>query len=159
MKSIAFATLALPSASAAKWNGSPKLNNERITGPRAHQLLNVAALPADWDWRNVNGTNFLTESRNQHIPQYCGMFFFFHAMQAFFFCLSLSLSLSLSRSLCSLCSLFPAPSLLCYFYHPTQKKNKTQAPAGHLVLSPLSMIVLRFMPKVLTLKLFLHHKF
>lgn len=72
MKSIAFATLALPSASAAKWNGSPKLNNERITGPRAHQLLNVAALPADWDWRNVNGTNFLTESRNQHIPQYCG---------------------------------------------------------------------------------------
>ena len=113
MKSIAFATLALTSASAAKWNGSPKLNNEKITGPRAHQLLNVASLPADWDWRNINGTNFLTESRNQHIPQYCGMFYFFHAMQAFFFA---SFPLSLSRSFCSLCSLFPAPSLLCCFW-------------------------------------------
>ena len=122
MKSIAFATLALPSASAAKWNGSPKLNNERITGPRAHQLLNVAALPADWDWRNVNGTNFLTESRNQHIPQYCGMFFFFHAMQAFFFCLSLSLSLSLSFSLFSLFSLSSTlTSLLFLSPHPKKK--------------------------------------
>ena len=146
MKSIAFATLALTSASAAKWNGSPKLNNEKITGPRAHQLLNVASLPADWDWRNINGTNFLTESRNQHIPQYCGMFYFFHAMQAFFFA-------SLSLVLCSLCSalfLLSLPStltsllfLVClslffliilspsnlvplilmqYLNHPTQKK-------------------------------------
>ena len=180
MKSIAFATLALTSASAAKWNGSPKLNNEKITGPRAHQLLNVASLPADWDWRNINGTNFLTESRNQHIPQYCGMFFFFHAMQAFFFCLSLSPSLVLSvfSALSSQHPHFFAVSDLslsflshhpfpfksrssdfnAIFKSPHPKKNKTQAPAGHLVLSPLSMIVLRFMPKVLTLKLFLHHK-
>ena len=125
MKSIAFATLALPSASAAKWNGSPKLNNERITGPRAHQLLNVAALPADWDWRNVNGTNFLTESRNQHIPQYCGMFFFFHAMQAFFFCLSLSLSLSLSLVLSVLSVLsFQHPHFFAIFITPPKKKIK-----------------------------------
>ena len=59
---------AVAAASSSRWNGSPKLNREKITGPRAHQLINVEDLPSDHDWRNVNGTNYLTESRNQHIP-------------------------------------------------------------------------------------------
>ena len=68
--SLSLATvLAAPEAAKSKWNSSPKLRREKITGPRAHELLAVADLPTDWDWRNVNGTNFLTQSRNQHIPQ------------------------------------------------------------------------------------------
>ena len=29
-------------------------------------------LPMNFSWRNKDGTNFLTNIRNQHIPQYCG---------------------------------------------------------------------------------------
>lgn len=32
----------------------------------------VSDIPANWTWGNVNGTNYLTNIRNQHLPIYCG---------------------------------------------------------------------------------------
>jgi hypothetical protein len=45
---------------------------ERITAPLPHTYLDAAAMPVEWNWADVNGSNFLSFSRNQHIPVYCG---------------------------------------------------------------------------------------
>ncbi|CAI5518594.1 unnamed protein product, partial [Closterium sp. Naga37s-1] len=45
---------------------------ELVTEPRSHETLKKSDLPRNFFWGNVSGVNYLTESRNQHIPQYCG---------------------------------------------------------------------------------------
>jgi len=39
-------------------------------------------MPPSWTWQDVNGTSFVTPSRNQHLPQYCGSCWAFAATSA-----------------------------------------------------------------------------
>jgi cathepsin X len=70
----ALAALALCAAAAAA-----RRRNEIVRDPHRKYvvtqpvpLLSKAELPAEWDWRNISGTSFVTANLNQHIPQYCG---------------------------------------------------------------------------------------
>ena len=72
--------LAIISICKAGWNAdnwhykfsSTFEKNSFITTPQPKDYLSSNYLPTNWDWRDVDGTNFCTKNLNQHIPQYCG---------------------------------------------------------------------------------------
>jgi cathepsin X len=47
-------------------------NGEKPLEVHAWEEIDSATLPDNWDWRDMNGTNFLSWNKNQHIPVYCG---------------------------------------------------------------------------------------
>ncbi|VDK70841.1 unnamed protein product [Litomosoides sigmodontis] len=50
---------------------SETLGCDVMTYPREYERndYNFEDLPVAWDWRNVNGVNYASVDRNQHIPQ------------------------------------------------------------------------------------------
>jgi hypothetical protein len=46
------------------------INGEKKTGPMSWEM--GLGLPTEYDWRNVSGKNYLTWTKNQQTPVWCG---------------------------------------------------------------------------------------
>jgi len=47
-------------------------NGEKPLEVHSWEEIDSSTLPENYDWRSMNGTNFLSWNKNQHIPVYCG---------------------------------------------------------------------------------------
>ena len=51
---------------------NPNGAKEHVVSPRPHTYLKAEDIPESYDIRNIDGVNYATWEKNQHIPQYCG---------------------------------------------------------------------------------------
>lgn len=80
-----FTALLLSAASAYKACRTPSTTFENgpvVTSPLPHEYLKLEDIPANFTWADVDGVNYLTATRNQHVPQYCGGCWAFGTMSA-----------------------------------------------------------------------------
>ena len=47
-------------------------NGPVIKTPEPKLTIHSSVLPKTWDWRDIDGVNYLSWTVNQHIPKYCG---------------------------------------------------------------------------------------
>ena len=72
MRKTALWVLALLIGSSAASNGTCKRKSSKVIHPVVKAPLEDVTLPDNFAWNNVDGRNYLTNIKNQHIPQYCG---------------------------------------------------------------------------------------
>ena len=65
-------TIAVLASSVMARESCYKPTDKPKTGFIKKPLEPVDDLPREQIWNNINGTNYLTNIRNQHVPQYCG---------------------------------------------------------------------------------------